>query len=120
MSIGTFGSSKLETVQSRTEQSIKSAIEYMRSNDSLRSTPSMIRKAFKLPPLILNACISTLRILEVEMYFAEEEADGPTVELAQRLNGFAVSNGERLFLLRSRRRRFRLTLKYSRLRLLHF
>lgn len=52
-----------------------------------------MQNAARMPPLALSACVSELEVLGVPMSFAEEEADSPTAELAQRRGGFAVSNG---------------------------
>lgn len=52
-------------------------------------------RAARLPALLPIAAGMELRNLNVKQYFAEEEADGPAAELAQRLNGYCVSNGER-------------------------
>lgn len=65
-------------------------VEYMKStNPSL----SLLKKASKLPPMSRSACITALRSLSVSIYFCEEEGDAPVCELAQRLNGYMVSNG---------------------------
>lgn len=51
-------------------------------------------KAARLPPLLPTAVGMELGNLDVKQYFAEGEADSPVAELAQRLNGYCVSNGE--------------------------
>lgn len=53
----------------------------------------MQKLAKRLPPLTFSACVAELRVLGVKFYVAEGEADSPTAELSQRLNGYMASNG---------------------------
>ncbi|KAI5481252.1 asteroid-like protein [Pseudohyphozyma bogoriensis] len=95
---GPFGASKLCTVLQRSEQNLAKSISYFRASDEQRATPFFQKLARRLPPLSTLAALDELRQLGVASYFAEEEADSPTAELAQRLNGFVVSNDSDYFI----------------------
>lgn len=71
----------------------------MRLPDALRMQHKYESAATRLPPLA-HMCISAeLELLGVVSHCAEEEADSPTAELAQRRNGYVISNGAPGFLL---------------------
>jgi len=96
---GPFDREKLPTVISRSTQSLQRSITYMRLPDALRMQHKYESAATRLPPLA-HMCISAeLELLGVVSHCAEEEADSPTAELAQRRNGYVISNGAPGFLL---------------------
>ncbi|SCV71547.1 BQ2448_3135 [Microbotryum intermedium] len=88
---GPYGSNKTETILSRGRQAIRSSHEFMRSSDDKRAQVHVISKAARLPLLARSACTYELHRLNVSMHSAQAEADSPTAELAQRRNGYAVS-----------------------------
>lgn len=90
---GPFDESKLATVISRSEQSLQRSINYMRAPDSLRGDYKFWSKITRLPPMAHMAIAAELEVLGVPNHCAEGEADSPTAELAQRRNGFVLSNG---------------------------
>lgn len=94
---GPFGASKIPTIIQRASQSLTKAVAYMRAPESARGG-RMGQNAARMPPLALSACVSELEALGVPMHFAEEEADSPTAELAQRRMGLMASNGALLLL----------------------
>ncbi|GAA5980062.1 hypothetical protein JCM11641_008275 [Rhodosporidiobolus odoratus] len=95
---GPFDSAKLPTVISRSSQSLARSIAYMRASDTARATPNLRNSASRLPPLTHMAVSAELEALGVASHCAEEEADSPTAELAQRKNGFMVSNDSDYFI----------------------
>lgn len=90
---GPFDSSKLATVISRSEQSLQRSINYMRAPDALRGDYKFWSKIARLPPMAHMAIAAELEALGVPNHNAQGEADSPTAELAQRRNGFVLSNG---------------------------
>lgn len=90
---GPFDTEKLPTVISRSSQSLQRSIKYMRLPDTLRGQHQHASAATRLPPLAHMAISAELALLGVPSHCAEEEADSPTAELAQRRNGFVISNG---------------------------
>ncbi|GAA5991787.1 hypothetical protein JCM10908_001142 [Rhodotorula pacifica] len=95
---GPFDSSKLATVISRSEQSLQRSINYMRAPDSLRGDCKFWSKITRLPPMAHMAIAAELEALGVPNHCAEGEADSPTAELAQRRNGFVLSNDSDYFI----------------------
>ncbi|KPV73493.1 uncharacterized protein RHOBADRAFT_54712 [Rhodotorula graminis WP1] len=91
---GPFEREKLATVISRSTQSLERSITYMRLPDHLRTHHKYESAATRLPPLAHLCIWSELELLGVVNHCAEGEADSPTAELAQRKNGFVISNGE--------------------------
>lgn len=65
----------------------------MRAPDTLRGDYKFWSKVARLPPMAHMAIAAELEALGVPNHCAEGEADSPTAELAQRRNGFVVSNG---------------------------
>ncbi|BGP42355.1 hypothetical protein JCM10450v2_006449 [Rhodotorula kratochvilovae] len=95
---GPFDSAKLPTVVKRSTQSLQRSVTYMRLPDHLRAQHKFASAATRLPPLA-HMCISAeLERLGVPSHQAEEEADSPTAELAQRRNGFVISNDSDYFI----------------------
>ncbi|GAA6053286.1 hypothetical protein JCM3770_006666 [Rhodotorula araucariae] len=95
---GPFDSAKLPTVISRSTQSLQRSVTYMRLPDHLRAQHKFASAATRLPPLA-HMCISAeLERLAVPCHQADEEADSPTAELAQRRNGFVISNDSDYFI----------------------
>ncbi|GAA5858979.1 hypothetical protein JCM8547_007187 [Rhodosporidiobolus lusitaniae] len=99
---GPFHSDKLPTVIQRSQQSLARSIAYMKASDIQRSTPALRNNASRLPALTHMAVSAELEALGVESHVAEEEADSPTAELAQRKNGYVVSNDSDYFIYPSR------------------
>ncbi|GAA5824031.1 hypothetical protein JCM11251_003386 [Rhodosporidiobolus azoricus] len=100
---GPFDSNKLPTVISRSSQSLGRWITYMRASDSARGNNATLRnQASRLPPLTHMAVSAELEALGVPSHCAEEEGDSPTAELAQRRNGFVVSNDSDYFIYNAR------------------
>ncbi|GAA5869106.1 hypothetical protein JCM3774_003952 [Rhodotorula dairenensis] len=95
---GPFDGSKLATVISRSEQSLQRSISYMRAPDSLRGDYKFWSKVSRLPPMAHMAIAAELAALGVPNHCAEGEADSPTAELAQRRNGFVLSNDSDYFI----------------------
>ncbi|GAA5964779.1 hypothetical protein JCM8115_005732 [Rhodotorula mucilaginosa] len=95
---GPFDESKLATVISRSEQSLQRSINYMRAPDSLRGDYKFWSKITRLPPMAHMAIAAELEVLGVPNHCAEGEADSPTAELAQRRNGFVLSNDSDYFI----------------------
>lgn len=61
--------------------------------DNLRVEYKYAQQATRLPPLTHMAISAELEALGVPSHCAEEEADSPTAELANRKNGYVLSNG---------------------------
>ncbi|GAA6009108.1 uncharacterized protein JCM10292_005322 [Rhodotorula paludigena] len=95
---GPFDAEKLPTVISRSNQSLQRSIKYMRLPDTLRGQHQHASAATRLPPLAHMAIAAELALLGVPSHCAEEEADSPTAELAQRRNGFVISNDSDYFI----------------------
>ncbi|GAA5918683.1 hypothetical protein JCM6882_006215 [Rhodosporidiobolus microsporus] len=100
---GPFDSNKLPTVIQRSAQSLGRWINYMRASDAARTNNATLRnQASRLPPLTHMAVSAELEALGVASHCAEEEGDSPTAELAQRRNGFVVSNDSDYFVYNAR------------------
>ncbi|GAA5910062.1 hypothetical protein JCM8208_000943 [Rhodotorula glutinis] len=99
---GPFEREKLATVVSRSTQSLQRSITYMRLPDHLRIQHKYESAATRLPPLAHMCISSELELLGVVSHCAEGEADSPTAELAQRKNGFVISNDSDYFIYPAR------------------
>ncbi|GAA5842150.1 hypothetical protein JCM9279_002800 [Rhodotorula babjevae] len=99
---GPFEREKLATVVSRSTQSLQRSLTYMRLPDHLRSQHKYESAATRLPPLAHMCISSELELLGVVSHCAEGEADSPTAELAQRKNGFVISNDSDYFIYPAR------------------
>ncbi|BGP18738.1 hypothetical protein JCM10213_009217 [Rhodosporidiobolus nylandii] len=99
---GPFDSNKLPTVIQRSAQSLARSIAYMRSSDTARADAKLRNSAARLPALTHMAVSAELEALHVPCHCAEEEADSPTAELAQRKNGFVASNDSDYFIYPAR------------------
>ncbi|GAA5859440.1 hypothetical protein JCM1840_004618 [Sporobolomyces johnsonii] len=99
---GPFDAAKLPTVIQRSSQSLARSLTYMRASDQARATPNLRNQAARLPPLTHIAVAAELEALGVTCHCAEEEADSPTAELAERRNGFVVSNDSDYFIYNAR------------------
>ncbi|GAA5999967.1 hypothetical protein JCM10207_005994 [Rhodosporidiobolus poonsookiae] len=95
---GPFDSNKLPTVIQRSSQSLARSIAYMRAPDQARASYALRQSASRLPPLTHMAVAAELEALGVRCHAAQEEGDSPTAELAQRRNGFVVSNDSDYFI----------------------
>ncbi|SGY61970.1 BQ5605_C007g04632 [Microbotryum silenes-dioicae] len=96
---GPYGTSKTETILRRGRQAIRTSHDFMRSSDDQRAHLHVISRAARLPLLARSACTYELHQLHVKMHSAQAEADSPTAELAQRSNGYAVSQDSDYFIL---------------------
>ena len=99
---GPFEREKLATVVSRSTQSLQRSLTYMRLPDNLRLQHKYESAATRLPPLAHMCISSELELLGVVSHCAEGEADSPTAELAQRKNGFVISNDSDYFIYPAR------------------
>lgn len=99
---GPFDSSKLATVVNRSEQSLQRSINYMRAPDSLRGDYKFSNAVSRLPPMAHIAIAAELEALSVPNHCAEGEADSPTAELAERRNGYVLSNDSDFFIYPAR------------------
>ncbi|GAA6041331.1 hypothetical protein JCM8097_007666 [Rhodosporidiobolus ruineniae] len=99
---GPFDTNKLPTVIQRSQQSLQRSLSYMSASDLQRATPALRNQASRLPPMTHMAVSAELEACGVACYCAEEEADSPTAELAQRLNGYVVSNDSDYFIYPAR------------------
>ncbi|GAA6063649.1 hypothetical protein JCM10212_007049 [Sporobolomyces blumeae] len=98
---GPFDTSKLRTVINRSEQSLQRTLTYMKSGDGARNQPAIRKAASRLPPFTHQTISAVLEDLGVTSHCAEGEGDSPTAELAQRRNGFVVSNDSDYFIFNS-------------------
>lgn len=83
---------KLDTVLSRSTQTLSRCVQYMRATDGERATPRMRNMVARMPSLTQAACVYELHKLGVPIHFAEGEADAATAELASRKRGYAMSS----------------------------
>ena len=89
---------KFPTAISRFNQShIQPAHLFFRTSSASRSTGRFLTETRILPPLAYSACIHALEALRsttnnLELHFADEEADPYAVELAGRIGGYVVGN----------------------------
>ncbi|BGP26640.1 asteroid-like protein [Rhodotorula toruloides] len=95
---GPFDASKLPTVIHRSTQSLQRSLKWMNLPDYLRADYANAQKATRLPPLTHMSISAELEALGVPSHCAEEEADSPTAELANRKNGFVLSNDSDYFI----------------------
>ncbi|KDE09462.1 hypothetical protein MVLG_00364 [Microbotryum lychnidis-dioicae p1A1 Lamole] len=95
---GAHSVSKLSTIKERTEQKIAAVREFMSFNDDLRGQADLISNATGSPLLTRSTFIYVLNEMKVKIHFASGEADSPTAEMAQRRNGYAVSNDSDFFI----------------------
>ncbi|GAA5967962.1 hypothetical protein JCM3765_005560 [Sporobolomyces pararoseus] len=98
---GPFDSAKLPTVIDRSTQSLARTITYMKSGDGARLQGPLKKGASRLPPFTHQVVSAVLEELNVTSHVAEGEGDSPTAELAQRRNGFLVSNDSDYFIFNS-------------------
>ncbi|GAA5992441.1 hypothetical protein JCM5350_001591 [Sporobolomyces pararoseus] len=101
---GPFDSAKLPTVIDRSSQSLARTITYMKSGDGARLQGPLKKGASRLPPFTHQVVSTVLEELGVKSHVAEGEGDSPTAELAQRRNGFVVSNDSDYFIFNSQSR----------------
>lgn len=100
-SSGPFDAAKLPTVIDRSSQSLARTITYMKSGDGARLQAPLRKAASRLPPFTHQVVSTVLEELNVASHCAEGEGDSPTAELAQRRNGFVVSNDSDYFIFNS-------------------
>lgn len=106
LSIGPYPSLKFPTITSRITQTvIQGSLLFFRTSAASRSRPRFLSETAMLPPLTYLTCIQTLTSMvkdmesrpglqrgRLQLYFADEEGDPFSVELAARLRGFVVGN----------------------------
>jgi hypothetical protein len=73
----------------------------MKSGDGARLQGPLKKAASRLPPFTHQVISTVLEELGVASHCAEGEGDSPTAELAQRRNGFVVSNDSDYFIFNS-------------------
>ncbi|GAA5897276.1 uncharacterized protein JCM6883_006639 [Sporobolomyces salmoneus] len=98
---GPFDSAKLPTVIGRSSQSLARTITYMKSGDGARLQGPLKKAASRLPPFTHQVMSMVLEEMGVASHCAEGEGDSPTAELAQRRNGYVVSNDSDYFIFNS-------------------
>ena len=93
---GPFPPLKFGTVISRMRENVVRRAElFFRTSQPARSHPRFLNENRILPPLVFVASVEALKGLEkeglpIKLYFADEEGDPYSVELAGKLNGYVT------------------------------